>query len=262
MMVEDDPLGRQAVEVRRLDPAVAVGAEEAQVQAVADDDDDVRGPDGKSPLFSGLFLRKPGNRVPGCRPGRQPTVRARGTRRSALPAIPAPFAGPAASLRWGAGWTAFRPRGKPEGRRTRRRRGGDAAVLTFRRTFRERSPGPGPRSAPWPPCLRAEGSRPVGPGAPQGARLRKRLRNAGPVGRSPRITASTSATGTVGPISPSRKLDRGAGLRGRPDPRCASIRHSEGGTQRVGGAVQGWQTTQRADRRAVQDRGRGDQPAN
>ena len=42
-MVEDDPLGRQAVEVGRLDPGIAVGTQEAQVQAVADDDDDVHG---------------------------------------------------------------------------------------------------------------------------------------------------------------------------------------------------------------------------
>ena len=44
VLVEDDPLGGQSVEVGCLDPAIAVRAQESQVQAVADDDDDVHGP--------------------------------------------------------------------------------------------------------------------------------------------------------------------------------------------------------------------------
>ena len=63
VVVEDHPLRRQPVEVRRLDPAVAVRAEEPEVQAVADDDDDVHGPILASPgpavtgvpVQSGLF---------------------------------------------------------------------------------------------------------------------------------------------------------------------------------------------------------------
>ncbi len=43
MVIEDDPLRRQAVKVRRLDPGVAVGAQEPQVHAVANHDDDVHG---------------------------------------------------------------------------------------------------------------------------------------------------------------------------------------------------------------------------
>ena len=44
VVVEDDPLGGQPVEVRRFDPGIAVGTQKAQVQAVANDDDDVHGP--------------------------------------------------------------------------------------------------------------------------------------------------------------------------------------------------------------------------
>ena len=44
VMIEDGPLRRQAVEVGRLDPGVAVSTQEPQVQAVADHDDDVHGP--------------------------------------------------------------------------------------------------------------------------------------------------------------------------------------------------------------------------
>ena len=41
VMVEDDPLRGQTVEVGRFDPGIAVGTDEAEMQAVADDDDDV-----------------------------------------------------------------------------------------------------------------------------------------------------------------------------------------------------------------------------
>ena len=41
MMVEHDPLGGQTVEVGRLDPGIPVCPDEAEMQAVADDDDDV-----------------------------------------------------------------------------------------------------------------------------------------------------------------------------------------------------------------------------
>ena len=43
-MVENDPLGRQPVEVGRLDPGIAVGTQKAQVKAIANDDDDIHGP--------------------------------------------------------------------------------------------------------------------------------------------------------------------------------------------------------------------------
>jgi hypothetical protein len=41
MVVENDSLGRQPVEVRRLDPRIAVGTKKAQVKAVANHDDDI-----------------------------------------------------------------------------------------------------------------------------------------------------------------------------------------------------------------------------
>ena len=50
-MVENDPLGGQPVEVGRLDPGIAVGTQKAQVQAVANHDDDIHGPDcSRSPV--------------------------------------------------------------------------------------------------------------------------------------------------------------------------------------------------------------------
>ncbi len=44
VVVEDHPLGRQAVEVGRLDPAIAVRPEEPEMEPVADDDDDIHPP--------------------------------------------------------------------------------------------------------------------------------------------------------------------------------------------------------------------------
>ncbi len=44
-MVENDSLGRQPVEVGRLDPGIAIGTQKAQVQAVANHDDDIHGAD-------------------------------------------------------------------------------------------------------------------------------------------------------------------------------------------------------------------------
>jgi hypothetical protein len=41
VVVKDRALARQAVEVRRLDPTIPVRSQKAQVQAVADDDNDI-----------------------------------------------------------------------------------------------------------------------------------------------------------------------------------------------------------------------------
>jgi hypothetical protein len=41
MVVEDNALGSQPIEVRRLDPGVAVRPQEAEVQAVANNNDDI-----------------------------------------------------------------------------------------------------------------------------------------------------------------------------------------------------------------------------
>ena len=45
MMIKHHPLGRQPIEMRRLDPAIAVRAQKPEMQTVADDDDDIHAGD-------------------------------------------------------------------------------------------------------------------------------------------------------------------------------------------------------------------------
>ena len=44
MVVENNSLGGQPIKVGRFDPGIAIGTQKAQVKAVANDDDDIHGP--------------------------------------------------------------------------------------------------------------------------------------------------------------------------------------------------------------------------
>ncbi len=61
MVVEHDAFGSEPVEVGRLDPGIAVGTDKAEVQAVADDDDDVHESIRLGGVNSRQLLSLPGN---------------------------------------------------------------------------------------------------------------------------------------------------------------------------------------------------------